>query len=173
MSKTNKRKNAKQEGIALPEIMLIISLVIILAMLSYPKYYDAMTKAGRDSALVSSDAMLKALKMYKLDKRDYPHSDLTALVIADYTNTTSLVKSFSSLTVQVKDSGGNSLGGACIHGIADRVEGEYHIANCSDINGLNPGGYCCWKNISGDCTIDTSAPYFISTKGWYECKSKL
>lgn len=167
ISKTINRSQG-QKGVALPEIMLIISLVVILALLSYPKFNSAMTKAGRDSSLQASDALVKGLAMYQLDKRGFPKtSDISS--IADYINVTSLQTAFSGLSLQL------DLGtGACVRGIAARVEGTYIIANCTNVDGLNKGGYCCWQTISGDCSVNTGTPpYLLSANGWYECKSKL
>lgn len=164
------RKKTNQNGIALAEIMLIISLVVILAVMSYPKLYTALTKAGRDSALVASDTLVKALSMYQLDKRGYPLSDANdAFALSDYTNVTNIQSAFSGLSILVTNLGG----GACMRGIAARVEGTYYIANCVKVEGVNKGGYCCWKDVSGTCAVTGTTPYFTVANGWYECKKKV
>lgn len=157
-------------GIAIPEIMLIISLVVILAMLSYPRYYDSLTKASRDGALVASDALIKATAMYQLDKRVYPVS-LTD--IGDYTNVTSLKNAYKALTVVSSTS--------CVHGVVSGIGSvsqgeEYHILNCASVAGMSPGGYCCMspnaKTGTNDCDYSGITPAATETN-WYACKNRL
>lgn len=159
-------------GIAMPEIMLIISLVVILAMLAYPRYYDSMTKASRDGALVASDALIKATAMYQLDKRVYPDS---LADIADYTNTTSLKNAYRTLTVESSTS--------CVHGVVSGIGSEsqkeaYHIFSCASLAGMSPGGYCCMspnkKTGAADCALSYSPiTSVMAAANWHECKKGL
>lgn len=165
-----KRNRRAETGIAIPEIMVIISLIVILAMLSYPRYYDSLTKASRDGSLVATDAIVKALAMYQLDKRYYPNS---IQELGTYTNTTNLQTPFTNLTLVVRGTGMCVEGG--VSGIGSVSAGEeYRVANCYGVNGLKPGGYCCMspnaKTGTSDCTVSGS---YDSSSNWYECKKRL
>lgn len=159
-------------GIAMPEVMLIISLVVILALLAYPKFYDSMTKASRDSALVASDALMKATAMYQLDKRVYP---VSLAELGDYTNTSSLKKAYRVLTVVSASST------SCVHGVVSGIGSEstgeeYHILNCVNSANAATGGYCCMKPNSqtGTSNCDkTGLTPTASETNWYECKKRL
>lgn len=129
----NKIQNSK--GIALTEMIVIMSLVIFLALLAYPKYYGLQESADRVGALNAAETIAKALEMYKLDYKGYPVSKSVDTLVS-YTNITTLKKAFDTTLVE-SDSGENGVGiykglsgEICIEGISKYLTPTYKVAYC-------------------------------------------
>jgi len=123
------------KGVALTEMIVIMSLVIILAVLAYPKFYGLQESADRVGALNAAETMAKALEMYRMDYKAYPLTKSVDTLLS-YTNITSLKKAFDTSVVE-GDSGENGVGiykglsgEMCIEGIAKYLTPTYKVAYC-------------------------------------------
>jgi len=130
-----KFKILNSKGVALTEIIVIMSLVILLALLAYPKFYGLQENADRANALNAAEAMAKALEMYRMDYKAYPATS-SVNILMSYTNITSLKKAFDTSVVET-DTGENGVGiyrglsgEMCIEGIAKYLIPTYKVAYC-------------------------------------------
>ncbi|MGB5444781.1 MAG: type II secretion system major pseudopilin GspG [Psychromonas sp.] len=78
----NNKKNNKQQGFTLLEIMVVIVILGILASLVVPNLMGNKDKADRQKVVSDVIALENALDMYRLDNSNYPSTDqgLNALV---------------------------------------------------------------------------------------------
>jgi len=79
-----KRKNDKQQGFTLIEVMVVVVILGILAAVVVPRIMDNPDKARITKAKQDIRAMESALNLYRLDNFIYPTTDqgLEALVTA-------------------------------------------------------------------------------------------
>ena len=67
MKITKKRAGIYSKGFTLIELLVVVLIIVILAAVAVPQYQKAVKKARLTSALVTVDALKKALSLYVLE----------------------------------------------------------------------------------------------------------
>ena len=82
VSATGYKKQRRQSGFTLIEVMVVIAIIGILAALIVPKIMNRPDQARRVAATQDIATVMQALKLYRLDNGRYPTTDqgLRALV---------------------------------------------------------------------------------------------
>jgi general secretion pathway protein G len=77
------RRQTRQRGFTLIELMVVLAIISILAMLVVPNVLNRADDARVTAARTDVGNLMQALKLYKLDNRNYPTPEqgLQALVI--------------------------------------------------------------------------------------------
>lgn len=76
------RKNKKQRGFTLLELMVVVVIIGVLGALIVPNFMDRPNEARVTAAKTDIASIMQALKLYKLDNHRYPTAEqgLNALV---------------------------------------------------------------------------------------------
>jgi len=84
----NKAEGARRTGFTLIEVLVVVAILGILAAIIVPRLMDRPDEAKRVAAKADVNALVSALKIYRLDNGFYPTTDqgLGALVVRPTTN---------------------------------------------------------------------------------------
>lgn len=160
--KIKNRQLRAREGIALTEIIVILTLIITLALLAVPQFQTMQQKVIRDGRLTTLRTLAQATKMYKLEKRGYP-TYLTQLY--SYTSLTAQMRMFENDIGMYQP----TLNATCIVGRIPGLSPLYYVAYCvrTDENNvmtqLANQPACCSGN---NCKPDGSG-------SWFACETRF
>ena len=78
------RKNTKHKGFTLPEIIAVISLLIVLASISVPSYLNIVENQKKRADLATALQLAQMAKTYYIEKKDTDKNKLKEYIIKNY-----------------------------------------------------------------------------------------
>lgn len=169
----------KNKGITLVEITVVLSIILILAIIGIPEYFNFRDKAVRQDALGAAKELANAMEMYKVEFAGYPPDGSVTMYLSPYVEVTRLMRPFDPNNTDLspyqgvkiyEELSGEVVVKACIYGAVRRITPEYYVTYCVDSDNSNSQiilvdqPTCCWKETDGNCPLETS---------WYSCRERM
>lgn len=76
--------NFKQKGFTIVELLIVIVVIGILAAITIVAYNGIQTRAENTKTIAATEAYIKAIKMYEVDKGEVPHDGMDSCIGAGY-----------------------------------------------------------------------------------------
>jgi len=162
-----KMKNLKfkiknwHKGFSIMELAVVLAIFVILTAVGIVVWFSSDELASRNNAIISTNALLKAMAMYKGEQGDYPPEGADLVItLSTFTNVTPLLQPFRKPPIGGTPANGVQIyrNGAsndvvCIWGELKDVTGEYEVRHCTKTNGADAAGTgneqpaCLWQGI--------------------------
>lgn len=96
--------NYKQKGFTIVELLIVIVVIGILAAITIVAYNGIQVRAENNKTIVATEAYIKAIKMYEVDKGEVPHDGMDSCIGVGYPWDYSGASSGSNQCIHVSDS---------------------------------------------------------------------
>lgn len=162
-----KSESHKKIGLTLIEMSVIVSLIIIIASIGIPEYFNFRERAARSNALSSAREFGNAVVMYRVENSAYPPAG-SIIPLAKYVDLTRYLGAFDmtkTITtqngVEIYDPVANT---KCIYAIVKEITPEYRVSYCPETSGSATNTQ--YTSLQPTCSWDGGTT-------WYPCSTKM
>lgn len=143
-----------QQATTLMELVIVLAVLMILVLIGAKVWVDQSMRAQREGALTTSNALVKALKIYKAEWGVYPSIE-SITPLYDYVNATELNRMYDSTTPAWTGASVNGVGiyrsgnAVCIRGTVSDIAPAYRTTLCAETDEAFPDTHkdnlpTCW-----------------------------